>query len=407
MTFKPIYLDNAATSFPKPPAVPQAMLHYMNDIGANAGRGGHALSLAAERIVRDVREGIAALFNIADPDRIVFTLNVTESINTVIYGFLKEGDHVLTTSMEHNAVMRPLEHLAQKGVIRYSAAPCDRQGFVDIDRLRAGVTKQTRLVIVNHASNVCGTLQDIDAVRSAVADIPILLDAAQTAGCVPIDVRRSGIDFLAFTGHKGLLGPQGTGGLYIREGLRVQPLKRGGTGSRSEALDQPAFLPDALESGTRNNVGIAGLGAGVAFIRQKGVDRIRSHEQQLTQKLLHLLHDAEGVTIYGPLDPARQTATVSLTFDSLLPGEDPGFTGCGAVNLAWMEEGMPVGEAGRALEKRHDILVRHGLHCAPMAHRTIGTYPEGTLRISIGCFNTGDEITAAARAVRQLAHNGK
>ena len=313
-----IYLDNAATSFPKPPQVKEAMVHYLEAVGANPGRAGHQLAIEASRIVQNTREKIAALFNIHDTRRIVFTLNVTESLNTILYGFLNPGDHVITTAMEHNSVMRPLKHLQEKGVITLSIAPCDHKGFLDIDELRRLVEKNTALVVVNHASNVCGTVQDVGAVKSAIDDIPLLVDAAQTAGCYPIDVKSEQIDFLAFTGHKGLLGPQGTGGFYMREGLSVRPLKRGGTGSVSEELTQPGFLPDAFESGTQNNVGLAGLGAAVEFILHEGVEAIRDHEKQLTDQLLKSLYDVQGLTIYGPLKAELQTATLSFTFDSIL-----------------------------------------------------------------------------------------
>ena len=400
---KLIYLDNAATSFPKPPQVQEAMVHYMNEVGANPGRAGHTLSVRASRIVQAARENIAGLFNVKDPSRIVFTLNVTEALNTVINGVVNPGDHVLTTSMEHNSVMRPLKHLEAAGMITLTAAPCDYKGFLKIDELEKMVRPETALVVVNHASNVCGTIQNLKRIREAIGPVPMLVDAAQTAGCFPIDVEADSIDFLAFTGHKGMLGPQGTGGFYIREGLTVRPLKRGGTGSLSEEMEQPEFLPDALESGTQNNVGIAGLGAAVEFVLKEGVERIRKHETDLTADLLKRLYNAAGLTIYGPLDAELQTATLSFTFDSIMPMQDePGFTGCGSINLAWMEEGIPVDEAGDRLDDEHDILVRVGLHCAPMAHKTLGTYPDGTVRLSVGYFNTPEDIAFAANAIKKI-----
>jgi cysteine desulfurase/selenocysteine lyase len=399
-----IYLDNASTSFPKPPQVQEAMVHYMEAVGANPGRAGHQLSIEASRIVQNTRENIARLFNIHDPMRIVFTLNVTESLNTLLYGFLNQGDHVVTTAMEHNSVMRPLKYLEKKGLITLSVAPCDHKGVLDLSALQRLIEKHTALVVLNHASNVCGTIQDIESLKSVIGDIPLLVDAAQTAGCYPIDVSLEQIDFFAFTGHKGLLGPQGTGGFYIREGLSVRPLKRGGTGSISEKLEQPDFLPDAFESGTQNNVGLAGLGAAVEFILNEGVETIRKHEQQLTDRLLKAIYDTQGLTIYGPLKAELQTATLSFTFDSIMPSEDdPGFTGCGAINLAWMEEGISVNEAGDLLDADYDILVRVGLHCAPMAHQTLGTYPDGTIRVSPGYFNTIEDIEYAAAAIRKIA----
>jgi cysteine desulfurase/selenocysteine lyase len=401
---KVIYLDNAATSFPKPPQVLEAMVHYMEAVGANPGRAGHQLSMEASRIVQHTRERIARLFNIRNSTRVVFTSNVTESLNTIINGFLNHGDHVVTSAMEHNSVIRPLKHLEEIGMITLSVAPCDYKGFLDIDALKQMINNRTTLVVLNHASNVCGTIQDVQAVKSVIGDIPILLDTAQTAGCYPIDVEAGQIDFLAFTGHKGLMGPQGTGGFYIREGLSVRPLKRGGTGSVSEKLHQPDFLPDAFESGTQNNVGLAGLGAAVDYILSKGVDNIRVHETELTYSMLKALHDVQGLTIYGPLDADRQTSVLSFTFESILPNDDdPGFTGCGAINLAWMEEGMPINEAGDLLDAEYDILVRTGLHCAPLAHQTLGTYPEGTVRVSPGYFNTFEDIEYATAAIRRIA----
>jgi len=231
---KLIYLDNAATSFPKPPQVQEAMVHYLNEVGANPGRAGHKLSIKASAIIQAARENIAALFNIKDPSRIVFTLNVTEALNTVINGVVNPGDHVLTTAMEHNSVMRPLKHLEDSGVITLTTAPCDHKGFLDFDEFKNSIQPETALVVVNHASNVCGTIQNLKQIKGAIGSIPMLVDAAQTAGCFPIDVEAECIDFLAFTGHKGMLGPQGTGGFYMREGLSVRPLKRGGTGSIPE-----------------------------------------------------------------------------------------------------------------------------------------------------------------------------
>jgi len=399
-----IYLNNAATSFPKPPQVIDAMTHFMKEVGANPGRSGHELSLEASRIVRHAREGLATLFGISDPTRIVFAMNATEALNTVIYGFLNDGDNVIISSMEHNSVVRPLKYLEKSSFITLTIAPCDNRGFLDIEALPGLIQKKTALVVLNHASNVCGTIQDVRAVKGVIGNIPLLLDAAQTAGCYPVDVEADGVDFLAFTGHKGLLGPQGIGGLYIREGLSIRPLKRGGTGSISEKDYQPEFLPDALESGTQNNVGIAGLRAGVDFILNEGLSKIREHEQTLTSALLKALYDVPGLTIYGPLNAKNQTAVISLTFDSILPdGPDHRLGGCGSINLAWMEEGITPMEAGDILSTEYDIFVRVGLHCAPLAHKTLVTFPEGTVRLSMGYFNTLEDIEYAAKAIRRIA----
>ncbi len=399
-----IYLDNAATSFPKPPQVMAAMHHFMTEVGANPGRSGHLKAVEAGRIVENARKGLATLFNIPDPNRIVFSLNVTEALNTVIYGFLSLGDHVITTSMEHNSVLRPLRHLEKEGVITLTIAACDVRGRLDPGMLPPLIQENTALMVLNHASNVCGTIQDVKAVKQAIGQVPLLLDAAQTAGCFPIDVEDAAIDFLAFTGHKALLGPQGTGGLYVREGLSIRPLIRGGTGSVSEKEIQPDFFPDMLESGTRNNVGIAGLGAAVDFILETGVETIREHEKALTRTLLSALHDVAGLTIYGPLNAEAQTSTISLTFDSLLPpGDRYDYGGCGAVNLELMEEEVYPAEAGNILNAEYDILVRTGLHCAPIAHKTLKTFPEGTVRVSMGYFNTLGEMEITARAIRRIA----
>jgi len=259
--------------------------------------------------------------------------------------------------------------------------------------------------VLNHASNVCGTLQDAAAVRNAIGDIPLLLDAAQTAGVYPIDVKALGLDFLAFTGHKGLLGPQGTGGLYIRDGIEIKPLKRGGTGSKSEDMHQPDFMPDSLESGTQNNAGIAGLGAAVGFILNESVEKIRMHEQMLTKAMLDGIYDLPNITIYGPLNPLLQTATISLTFDSTLSQNSRGALGCGPINLNWYDDNVTIADAENHLTKQYNILVRVGLHCAPLAHQTIGTYPEGTVRFSMGYFNTLEDIKIAVDAIRRITAN--
>lgn len=379
-----IYLDNAATSFPKPPQVVEAIVHFLTRIGANAGRSGHRLSVEAGRIVYGTREALAELFHITDPLRIVFGHNVTEMINLVLRGFLRPGDHVVTSSMEHNSVMRPLRALEREGV-EVSVVPCSPEGLLDPADLEKALRPNTRLIVLNHASNVTGTILPVkEAGRIARRHgIFLLVDAAQTAGVYPIDAEADGIDFLAFTGHKGLLGPTGTGGLYI--GPRVpldelRPLKRGGTGSRSEQEEQPDFLPDKYESGTQNAAGLAGLGAGVRFILEKGVEEIRRHELELTALLLEGLSSIKKVRLYGPADLSLRIGIVSFNI-----------------------EGMEPSDVALALDEEFGIMCRPGLHCAPAAHKTIGTFPRGTVRFSVGVFNTKEEMEKAIEAVKKLA----
>jgi cysteine desulfurase / selenocysteine lyase len=397
-------MDNSATSYPKPPQVLKAMARFMTRIGANPGRSEHDMSREASMVVEDAREKLAALFNIPDPKRIVFTLNATESLNTVIYGVLDGGNHVIITHTEHNSVWRPLVDLEQRGIIELSVASCDKMGVLDIQSLKSLIKKTTSLIVVNHGSNVCGTIQDLLTIRRETGSIPLLVDAAQTAGSAPIDVQEMGIDYLAFTGHKALFGPQGTGGLFVREGLTVRPLKRGGTGSFSESSEQPSFLPDALESGTRNNVGIAGLGAGVDFILRTGIEAIRRHETKLMEKFIDGLIDVPGIVMYGPLKTAMQLPVFSITFDKALPdGLELSFGGCGGRSVPATFETVHPEEAGVVLNENFDVLVRVGLHCAPLAHQALGTFPDGTVRFSMSYFNTEKDVEAAVKAVTHIA----
>ncbi len=399
-----VYMDNAATTFPKPPQVRDAMVHFIDNVGANPGRSRHDLSNEAARIVGAARASLARLFNIPQPDRIAFTLNATESLNTVIYGVLNPGDHVIITQMEHNSVIRPVKHLEREGIVSVSVAPCDRMGYCDPDEIKKLVRKETALVCVNHASNVCGTIQDIGAIRSATEGVAMLLDVAQTAGSVPIDVQAPGVEYLAFTGHKGLYGPQGTGGLYVKEGARIRPLKHGGTGSKSESDLQPDFFPDYLESGTQNNVGIAGLGAGVDFVLETGVETIRRHEEALFTQFVNGVADVPGLTLYGPLKAHRQAPILSMTFDDALPeGMHVSFGGCGGRSIPATFENIHPEEAAAMLGKKDRISVRVGLHCAPLAHKALGTFPDGTVRFSLGWFNTAEEVNVAVEAVKRIA----
>ncbi len=382
-----IYFDNAATSWPKPPGVAEAMTHYLAEIGANPGRSGHRLAVQAARVVYGAREAVAELFGAPDPLRVVFGANATEALNLALNGLLRPGDHVVTASMEHNSVMRPLRALARAGVA-LTVVPCSGEGALDPADLEAAIRPDTRLIALNHASNVVGTLLPVaEAGRIARQHgLLLLVDAAQTAGAYPIDVQADAIDLLAFTGHKSLYGPMGTGGLVIGERVdaaHLEPLKRGGTGSRSEHEEQPAFLPDLCESGTPNAVGLAGLGASTRWVLGQGVERIRAHELALTGQLLAGLAAIPGVTVYGTGDAQRQTATVSFNIAGLEPSE-----------------------VGLRLDDDYAIMCRVGLHCSPAAHRTLGTFPGGTVRFGLGVFNTAEQVAAALDAVAALAHVG-
>jgi cysteine desulfurase family protein len=377
-----VYFDNAATSWPKPAGMIEAMGHYSEMIGGSPGRSGHQRSLDAGRIILETREALAKLFGSNDSLRIAFTKNATEALNIALLGLLQSGDHVITSSMEHNSVMRPLRFLETQGV-QISVVPCSDDGRLNPEDVRAAIQPQTRLLVVAHASNVTGTIQPIAELGRIARDHGFLfcVDAAQTAGALPIHVEEMAIDLLAFSGHKSLFGPQGTGGLYIREGIEkhLRPLMMGGTGSRSEFEVQPDFMPDKYESGTPNTIGLAGLGAGVRFVLAEGVEAIRSEEEGLTKRFLKGLAALKGITVYGPPDAESRTSVVSF-------------------NIA----GVSPSEAALELDERFGILCRPGLHCAPAAHRTIGTFPQGTIRFGFGYFNTQKDISTGLEAIRSL-----
>ncbi|MGI6367627.1 MAG: aminotransferase class V-fold PLP-dependent enzyme [Anaerolineae bacterium] len=381
-----IYLDNAATSWPKPPMVGEAMVSMLEQAGGNPGRSGHRLSIAAGRIVDDARDRLAALLNAPDPLRVILTPNVTHALNAALLGLLTPGDRVVTTGMEHNSVMRPLRGLQASGVL-VDVVPCDPQGRLDLDALRVALVPGAKLVVINHGSNVTGTLQPLDEIVPMVhaAGSLCLVDAAQTAGTVPIDVTALGVDILAFTGHKGLLGPTGTGGMVLAPHLQPEmfrPAYSGGTGSRSEEELPPEVFPDRLEPGTLNAVGIAGLGAAVAYLQEIGIQSVRAREAELVAHLLAGLASIAGVQVYGPLDVEQRTATVSIRI-----------------------EGLPVSVVGYRLDEEYEVLTRVGLHCSPAAHRTLGTFPQGTVRLAPGLFTTLEEIDNTLRAVAEIAHS--
>jgi len=383
MARETIYLDHAATSHPKPPEVIDAMRGFLEDSGGNPGRSGHALSIAAGRAVYEAREAVAELFAVEDPCRVIFTPGVTYSLNMVLHGLLRPGDRVLTTSVEHNAVMRPLRALERRGVV-VSVVPCRPDGSLAAEDLDAYLLPRTKLVVVNHASNVCGTLlpvADLVPLARRVGAL-VLVDAAQTAGAMTLNLERMGVDFLAFTGHKGLLGPPGTGGLVLGAEVdpsRMEPLVRGGTGSNSESDEQPEMLPDKFESGTVNGVGLAGLGAGVRFLLSRGVQSIRNHERELARILISGLQGIPGVTVHGTRDPERSVAVISFTVQGVSPSD-----------------------VALRLEDEFGVLCRVGLHCAPAAHKTLGTFPEGTVRLAPGYSTTPGDADYVVEAVRRV-----
>ncbi len=375
-----IYCDHAATSWPKPAAVREAVLTALDEAG-NPGRSGHRLAIASARWVLAAREAVARLLGVPDPATISFTRNATHALNQAILGVVRPGDRVVTTAVEHNSVMRPLRYLERSGV-ELTVVPCAPDGRIDPEDVRRALQDGARLVVATHASNVLGTLQPIEVLGRLAreAGALFLVDAAQTAGVVPIDLSVASIDMLAFTGHKGLLGPQGTGGLYVREGLELEPLVRGGTGSASEREEQPEFPPDRYESGTPNVPGLAGLAAGVRYLLEQGVPAVRQHELRLTRRFLEGLREIPGVKVYGPPDPQDRTAVVSLNLEGATPSQ-----------------------VGQALEEGFGILTRVGLQCAPAAHHTAGTYPNGTVRFSFGWTNTLEDVDAALAALREMA----
>jgi cysteine desulfurase family protein len=379
-----IYFDNAATSWPKPPGVAEAMVRFLDEVGANPGRAAHRRAVESGRIVYNAREAVGELFNAPDPLRVVFGPNVTEALNLALCGLLHPGDHVITSSMEHNSVMRPLRALERQG-IELTVVRCSPEGFLDPADVEASIKPNTTMIVLNHASNVVGTLLPVADVSHVVRqhDLLLLVDTAQTGGAYPVDMQADGVDLLAFTGHKSLYGPTGTGGLIVGTRVdvtRMEPLKHGGTGSRSEYEEQPGFLPDMCESGTPNAVGLAGLEAGVRWVLAQGVENIRAYEVELAQRLIRRLQEIPGVIVYGGIDAELQTSTVSF-------------------NVA----GMEPSEVGLRLDDEYGIMCRVGLHCAPAAHKTLGTFPAGTVRFGLGAFSTAEQVDAALEAVRRFA----
>lgn len=378
-----IYMDNAATSFPKPRELTEAMAHYSNDIGANPGRSGHHMSVEAGRVIYETREKVAELLRAPDPMSIAFALNATMGINIALFGVIKPGDHVITSSLEHNSMARPLRYLESLGV-ELTRVSCDAAtSELDTDELRGSIKPNTRCIAMMHASNVSGYLFPVREIGALAKeyDILFIVDGAQTVGSVPVDVEDLNIDMLAFTGHKGMLGPQGTGGLYVRPGLIVKPLLMGGTGSRSEDDHHPGFMPDRLEAGTPNGIGLAGLGAGLDYIKDRGVDSIREHELALSDYFLKRAASIEKLTVH-----ARGSSIKNYL---------PVFS----VSI----EGVDSSEAARLMDVEYNIMVRSGLHCSPWAHKALKTAPQGTMRISFGAFTALPEVDAVVGALEDIA----
>lgn len=380
-----IYLDNAATSFPKPESVLRAAYGAMSKLGANPGRSGHRLSLAAGRVVANCREALANLMGVDAPERVVFCFNCTDALNTAIFGMLSPGDHVIATALDHNASLRPLTGLEDRGVISLDILEPDETGVVSAAQIQETIKPETRLVALAHASNVTGAIQPAAEIGAVCreAGVPFLLDAAQTMGVLDIKPSELSADMVAFPGHKGLFGPGGTGGLWIGEGIELSPLREGGTGSRSESLRQPTEMPDRFESGTLNLPGIAGLLAGARFVGENR-EAIEAHEKALAARLREGLRNIDGVTVYAPSAPTVGVVSFNLS-------------------------GMRSGEAAEQLDARR-IAVRAGLHCAPAIHRVLGTMETGAVRASVGYFNDARDVDALLLSVldilrlRRLGH---
>jgi cysteine desulfurase/selenocysteine lyase len=379
-----IYLDNAATTFPKPEQVYRAVDRTFREIGVGPGRGGYARGIEATRLVFEARENLARFFGVSDSSRIVFTHSATESLNLAVSGLLRPGDHVVTTTMEHNSLVRPLYRAARMGV-EVSRVKGDGTGLVGCRGIAAAIRPNTRLVVLSHCSNVTGTIQPVAEIASLAkrSGVLVLLDAAQSAGLLEIDLREMRIDLLAAPGHKGLYGPPGTGFLYVAEGIDLAPLQVGGTGGQSSGPDQPAAFPERLESGTLNTPGIAGLSAGIDFLRETGLASVRRKETRQVGHLLEGLRAIPGIAIHGPLTAEERCSVVSFT----VAGLDPSLIGF-------------------HLDNDYAISVRTGLHCAFSAHETIGTWPGGTVRVSPGYFNSDDDIEMFLKALRAVVASG-
>ncbi|MCX5815537.1 MAG: aminotransferase class V-fold PLP-dependent enzyme [Proteobacteria bacterium] len=374
-----IYLDNAATSFPKPIESIQYLNNFIQGIGGNPGRSGHKLSVDAARIIFDAREKLTSFINGKNSERLIFTQNGTESLNLAILGFLKEKNHVITTSLEHNSVMRPLTFLQKEKQIDISIIQCSFDGILDIQKIKNSIRHNTKAVIINHGSNVIGIVQPIKEIKKNIGDIPIIVDACQTIGSAPIDIQHDNIDILCFSCHKSLYSIQGLGAIYLRNGIELTPLKFGGTGSKSESVEHPEFMPDKYECGTPNTPAIASLLGGLTFIEKTGYNRILKKKKSLIKTFLNRISEIDDIIFYGNYKNENNIPVMSINIKNKLPSE-----------------------VGYELNKK-EIYVRVGLHCSPMAHQTIGTFPEGTVRIAPGYFTTEDDIDIFIEALKDIA----
>jgi len=382
-----VYLDNSATSWPKPPGVLQAINNYLNEYGASPGRSGHKFALRAAREVFETRELIAGLFNARSSERVIFSANATHALNIALKGLLKKGGHVIISHMEHNSVIRPLRYLESQGLIEISIVNCDPKGYINIENFKNCFKPNTKLVVTIHGSNVTGTVQPIRQIGEIckTRNVLYLIDAAQTAGFIPIDMQKDNIDILAFTGHKKLYGPPGIGGLCIKNDIAIDTLIHGGTGSKTEMEMHPEFYPDRLEAGTGNTVGVVGLKAGIQYVLEKGIDNLHIKQLQLLKYFISQLQEMDDVIFYGPGKDEERLSLISININNILPSD-----------IAYK------------LDNEYEIMVRAGLHCSPLAHKTIRTFPQGTVRFSIGCFNTEEEIKYTVEALKKtIIQNNK
>ncbi len=376
-----IYLDNAATTYPKPKSVYKNVMDAMTKYGANPGRGSHAMAIEGARVIYETRELLAELFNFDDPMRVILTFNATDGLNMAIKGILRPGDHVVTTAMEHNSVLRPIKELENIGV-ENTIVSCSHEGKINVEDIEAAIKTNTRMVVTTHVSNLTGTIFPIEKIGEMCKrrNVLYLVDGSQSAGVLEIDMQKQHIDFLAVPGHKGLLGPQGTGALLINSDAEIKELKEGGTGSESSNPHQPNFYPDKLEAGTHNLPGIAGLNAGLKYILNKGTKSILSHEKNILETFINEMRKNPKIVIYGPEDINDRSGVVP-------------------VNIA----GMDSSEVAYILDTEYNVAVRPGLHCAPLAHKTIGTENIGAVRFGIGPFTIRTDVIAAAKALNEIS----